>query len=249
MCVPGQQGRPGAAPPASAGEALAALRAALAWLAGADATALSTAEQAGCLRELERAESVRIAARSRVLAAFGAGCGHEADGHAIARSWLRWQARITGSAAGAAAAWVRRLAAHAAVGDALAAGQVSASWAREICGWSDLLPESARPDADAILLAAAAAGAGLEDLAGLAEEIRARTAGPDPDGGGDGGLGERSLRLDLHYRGAGRLRGDLTPRCAEALRAVLDALGKKAGPEDTRTRAQRDHDALEDALG
>ncbi len=45
MCVPGQ---PGAAAPGSAGEAVAALRGALGWLAGADATALSTAEQAEC---------------------------------------------------------------------------------------------------------------------------------------------------------------------------------------------------------
>src|SRR6266704_373522 len=246
MCVPGQPGRPAAVAPASAGQALAALRGALAYLAKADATTLSTAEQAGCLRELERAESVRIAARSRVLSAFNAGCGYEADGQGSARSWLRWQARITGAAAGAATSWMRRLAAHAAVGDALAAGQVAPSWAREICDWSDLLPESVRPDADAILLAAAAAGAGLEDLAGLAGELRARTATPDRDGGDDGA--GRSVRLDLHYRGAGRLRGDLTPRCAAALQAVLDALGKKAGPEDTRTRAQRDHDALEDAL-
>jgi hypothetical protein len=98
-----------------------------------------------------------------------------------------------------------------------------------------------------ILLAAAAAGAGLSDLAGLAEEIRARTAGPDGDGD-DGGFAERGLHLDLHYRGAGRLRGDLTPRCAASVRAVLDALGKKTGPEDTRTRPQRDHDALEEAF-
>jgi Domain of unknown function (DUF222)/HNH endonuclease len=96
------------------------------------------------------------------------------------------------------------------------------------------------------LLAAAAAGATLGDLAGLAEEMRARTAAPDRDGG-DGGFGDRSLRLDLHYRGAGRLRGDLTPRCAAALQAILDALGKKKGPEDTRTQVQRNHDALEEA--
>ena len=95
------------------------------------------------------------------------------------------------------------------------------------------------------MLAAAAAGADLQDLAGLAEEMRARTAPPDSDGGDDGS--GRSLRLDLHYRGAGRLRGDLTPRCAAALQVVLEALGKKAGREDTRSRPQRDHDALEEA--
>jgi hypothetical protein len=31
------------------------------------------------------------------------------------------------------------------------------------------------------------------------------------------------------------IRGDLTPECATAVRAVLEALGKKAGPEDDRT--------------
>ena len=35
--------------------------------------------------------------------------------------------------------------------------------------------------------------------------------------------------------------------CAAALSAVLAALGKKAGPEDTRTAAQRRHDALGEA--
>ena len=35
-------------------------------------------------------------------------------------------------------------------------------------------------------------------------------------------------------------KGDLTPQCTAALDAVLDAFGKKAGPEDTRTRGQRD---------
>ena len=47
--------------------------------------------------------------------------------------------------------------------------------------------------------------------------------------------------------GAGRVEGDLTPQCAAALRAVLEALGRKAGPEDTRSKGQRDHDALEEA--
>jgi len=39
----------------------------------------------------------------------------------------------------------------------------------------------------------------------------------------------------------------LTPACAAALGAVLESLGKKAGPEDVRTPVQRDHDALEEA--
>jgi uncharacterized protein DUF222/HNH endonuclease len=242
MCVPGEP----AGPLASTGQALAALDEALAFLAGTDAAGLTAAEQADCLRGLQRADSVRIAVQAAMLDAFSQGCGHQADGHGTTRSWLRWQARITGPAASAAMAWTRRLAAHPRVRDALAAGTLSESWARQVCDWSDLLPGSARDAADAIVLAAAAAGATLADLAGLAEEMRARTASPDRDSGDDGS-GDRSLRLDLHYRGAGRLRGELTPRCAASLQAILDTLGKKQGPEDTRTQAQRNHDALEEA--
>ena len=139
---------------------------------------------------------------------------------------------------------MRRLAAHPAVRRALAAGDVSESFARMICGWTGELPEAARADADAILLEAAGAGAGLGDLAALAEEIRRRTAGPDRDGDG---FGDRWVRLAETFRGTGSLAGELTPQCQAALRAVLDCLGKKAGPEDIRSRAQRDHDALAEA--
>ena len=72
---------------------------------------------------------------------------------------------------------------------------------------------------------------------------RART-GPDT---GEDGFEERALWLDTTFGGAGRLQGDLTPACTAALTVVLDALGQKAGPEDTRTAAQRRHDAIEEA--
>jgi uncharacterized protein DUF222/HNH endonuclease len=97
-------------------------------------------------------------------------------------------------------------------------------------------------------LAAATGGASVADLAGLAEEMRARTATPDGDSPDPGGNDpDRRVRLGLTFRGAGRLEGDVTPACAAALSAVLQALGKKAGPEDVRTPVQRDHDALEEA--
>jgi hypothetical protein len=75
--------------------------------------------------------------------------------------------------------------------------------------------------------------------------MRKRCARPDADD--DDGFSDRGLRLSTTFRGAGRLDGDLTPGCAAALGAVLESLGKKAGPEDTRTKRQRDHDALEEA--
>jgi len=214
----------------------------LAFLARADAATMPAAELAGCLRELEHAESVHTAARARMLAAFTAQSGYEGDGHGGPKPWLIWQTRITRGAAGGMLGWSRRLEAHPLVAEALADRDISASWARQLCAWTDLLPEDCRADADRILLAAAAGGADLADLSGLAEEIYVRCAPPDEDE--DDGFTRRALTLATHFRGAGKLDGALTPECAAALQAVLESLSKKAGPEDDRTPAQRRHDGL-----
>jgi len=235
----------GADDPASVDDALAMLDRALAALTATDAALLPADAQARALRALERAEARHTAARARLLAAFNAQDGYEGDGHGSARTWLRWQTRVTKAAAVAAVGWSRRLAAHPVIAQALADGQISASWARAICGWSERLPEGKRDDADQILAGAAFRGAELADLAGLAEQMYER-ARHCPDGDDDG-FNDRGVGLDITFRGAGRLNGDLTPGCAAALSAVLEALGKRAGPEDTRTAFQRRHDALEEA--
>jgi len=242
MCLPGQ--RP--AEPETVADAAAMAEAGLAFLATADTASLTTAEQMDALRALSRAESRHTAARARVLYAFTAQAGYEDDGHGSARTWLKWQTQASGGAVYAAVQSMQRLAAHPALADALAAGEISASWARQIYEWTDLLPEDARPGADAILLAAAAGGATLKDLEGLAEEMRKRTARPDRDGDDDG-FRDRSLSLAVTMGGAGRLRADLTPQATAAVQAVLEALGKPAGPEDLRSKWQRQHDALEEA--
>lgn len=142
---------------------------------------------------------------------------------------------------------MRRLALHPQVADALAAARISESWARQLCEWSDMMPPDVREDADKIFLSAACCpGLALADLSQLAEEMYQRTAPPDA-GYEQPPSQDRSLELGLHYRGSGKLTGELTPECAAALSAVLEALSKKAGPEDDRTRRQRNHDALEEA--
>ncbi len=73
-----------------------------------------------------------------------------------------------------------------------------------------------------------------------------QAARPDRDGDDDG-FRDRSLSLGVTMGGAGRLRADLTPQATAALQAVLEALGKPAGPEDLRSKWQRQHDALEEA--
>ncbi len=233
------------AAPTSAADAIAAVRAGLAYLA-AGAAQLTGAEQADCLRGLAAAESQHLAATAAVLTAFENSGGYTDDGQMTARAWLRWQTRISSAAAGAAGKWARRLRAHPQLAAVLADGSISVSYAREICDQTDALPDEHRPDAEQILLGAAADGADLHDLGALAEEIRRRTARPDSDGD-DKRFENRWLRLTPHWRGHARLDGELTPAAAAAVRAVLDALGKKTGPEDDRTSAQRDHDALEEA--
>jgi hypothetical protein len=232
--------------PAGAADALALAADALGWLAGADATDLTGAEQAEVLRALERLQGQLIAARSAVLAAFTAARAYEDDAAGGPVAWLRWQTRITSAAASAAAGWMRDLTAHPVIAAALAAGDLSPSWARQVCSWTDRLPADTRSVAEQILLDAAAGGARLADLSGLAEEMHRATAGPDSDPDHDG-FADRRVRLLTHFRGAGTLDGELTPECAESLRAVLDSLSAKTGPEDTRSAAQRQHDALAEA--
>ncbi len=241
MCLAGQV----PAAPATTADAVAMAQAALSWLAETDVASLTTIEQADCLRGLERAASMHTAAQSRVLGAFHAQGGYEDDGHRSTKTWLSWQTRTTRGAAGRAMAWMRRLGDHPAVGEALAGGRVSESWARKICDWTDALPGDVRGDADVILLGAADGGADLGDLGTLAEELHKRFAGPDTDGNDD--FAGRSVQLDTTFQGAGKLDGNLSPQCAAAVQAVLDALGKRRGPEDERTKGQRLHDALEDA--
>jgi hypothetical protein len=222
----------------------------LSYLASCDAAQLPTAVQAETLCGLERAEAVHTAARAKVLAAFTAQHGYEADAAFGPKTWLPAQTKVTQGAAAGAVAWASRLQAHPVMATALAHEEITASWARQICQWTDQLPGDHRADADQILLAAATgdaatAGAALRDLAGLAQEMIERAGrGQDDD---DGGFGDRSLWLHTTLGGAGTVRGELTDRCAAALAVVLDALGKKRGPEDTRSAPQRRHDALEDA--
>ena len=54
--------------------------------------------------------------------------------------------------------------------------------------------------------------------------------------------------METTFAGAGVITGDLTPECAAVVTTVLESLSAPAGAEDTRTREQRYHDALEDAM-
>ena len=218
------------------------------YLAAADATAMTAEEQARCLRVLERATSVGTAARTSVLSAFGSGQGYSADADYSPRAWLIHKTGVTKGAAVSYTAWVRRAEDHPRVLAALATGDLPESVARILCQWTNRLPEDQRDLADDKLVAAALAGMSLQDLAELYGEIYEQSRSASPDEDKDEVFDDRAVRLITTFQGAGVLNGDLTPECAEAVAAVLDALAAPAGAEDDRTQEQRYHDALQEAM-
>jgi hypothetical protein len=99
------------------------------------------------------------------------------------------------------------------------------------------------------LVAAARAGVDLTGLAELAAEIYARSLpAPEHEDDPDQTFEDRSLRVETTFDGAGVISGDLTPECAAVVTAVLESLSAPAGTEDTRTREQRFHDGLAEAM-
>ena len=234
--------------PADAREALDMVRAGLGYLAAADPGQLPAATQAECLRELEQHDAMAAAARAGFLAAFTAGQGPAGDGDYSAVSWLIHRTGITRGAAVGHSAWAKRAATHPRVLAALAAGQVPESAGRLICLWTDKLPLEYRDAADEQLLAAFAGGLGLADLAALFAEMYVRARGDLPDRDPGREFADREVKLATTIGGAGVLHGDLTAECAAAVAAVLDALAAPAGKEDDRTKGQRYHDALAEAM-
>ncbi len=123
--------------------------------------------------------------------------------------------------------------------------EISESWAREILSWLKKLPEELRDGTEKILAEAAGAGASLEDLATITAHALAQWEADHPDEDPEGGFPDRFLQVETTFAGAGVIRGDLTPECAAAVTAVLEALGKRAGPEDLRSQPERFHDGLQ----
>jgi len=227
----------------STAQALAVLGAAADYLnaavAGLDASACGE-----LLVALGEVQAKLTAAHAGLLRRFDAADAHDADGYGSSSSWLAAKAGMPKKAARAAVRQMRQLGQRPLLDAALAAGDITGSLAFTIADWTRKLPAEMRDQTDRILLDAAAAGASTENLATIAAcAIEAwRRQQPDAD---DPDPDDRYVQLGTTFGDAGVIRGDLTPECATAVRAVLEALGKKAGPEDDRTEGQRFHDALQ----
>ena len=232
--------------PGSGGEALARLGSLACYLADLDAASMPAEELGQYIRELVQADAVITAALAPMLAAYDAKDGHLADGQRSLGAWLVHMARVT---RGQAAQYKAIRALHGDHQPLLAGLRTRALTtleALQLARWTRAIPAEFRGQAEEILVAAARAGADLRALAQICAEIRSRTVPPDPDGK-DPAL-DRALFLDTTLDGAGVVRGDLTPECAALVQAVLDALSTPAGAGDLRTRPQRYHDALAEAM-
>ena len=233
--------------PGNAGEALRAVHAGLDYLNGPDAALLDPAALGGVLTSLGELQAKFTAAHAGFLRRFDAADAHDADGYGTSSAWLGAMTRLKPGDAKATVAQMRTLGRHPQFADAMAAGQISSSWVNQLDRLTRKLPAELRGETDQILLAAAAAGASLEDLTVLAtaavEQYLAQQ--PDPDDGDD--FDERFIQVQTTFGKASCMRGNLTPECTAAVEAVLESMGKKQGPEDHRTVGQRYHDALQEA--
>ncbi|MGH3289119.1 MAG: DUF222 domain-containing protein, partial [Streptosporangiaceae bacterium] len=209
-----------------------------------EAADLDPAACGSVLRSLGEIEAKFTAAHAAVLARFDAADAHDSDGYGTSATWLAAMADMTPPDAKAKVRRMRLLRDNPEMAAALAGADISKSWALAIGEWTKKLPAELRAETIKILVQAARAGASRDDLrtiAGIALE-KWRASRPDAD---EDGFDDRYVQVGTTFGGAGVIRGNLTPECAAAVQAVVEALGKKAGAEDVRTEGQRFHDALQ----
>src|SRR5215831_19435982 len=231
--------------PGSVAEALRVVGAGLDYLNSPAAADLPASACGEALITLGVLRAKFTAAHAAFLRRFDALDGHDADGYGTPAAWLAAMAKMAKKDAKAAVRRMRQLSRRPHLHDALARGELSWSWAGELDRWLMELPAELRAGTEKILTDAAAAGACLADLAAITAHALKQWQATHPDPDDDGGFDDRFVAVGTTFGGAGCLRGDLTPECNAAVQAVLEALGKRAGPEDHRTAGQRFHDALQ----
>ena len=233
--------------PQSVAEALRMARSAADYLNTPEAAGLDGTACGEALVALGEIQAKLAAADMEFLRRFDAADAHDADGYGTTSAWLAAKTRISRKDARAKVRDMRRLTQRPLLRAALAAGDISKSWAATIEEWTRKLPEAMREETDKILLQAIAAGADQDDLATIAGLAIEKWRQQRPDEDDEDRFNDRFVRFGTTFAGAGVIRGDLTPECAAAVTAVFDALGKKRGKEDRRTQDQRYHDALQEA--
>ena len=181
------------------------------------------------LRSLGEIEAKFTAAHASVLARFDAADAHDSDGYGNSAAWLMAMTDMTRPDARARVRRMRLLRDHPDMAGALAdrghlqvAGAGDRRMDQEAPGGAargdDHDPGPGRPGR-----ARPGMTCGSSPASRWRSGARSR---PDAD---DDGFDDRYVQAATTFGGAGVIRGNLTPECAAAVQAVLEALGKKAG--------------------
>ena len=221
----------------------------LRFLAAQDAAGLPAQAVADQLRALERTDAVGSALRGRLLEVFDAQDGHLADGQRTTRTWLVHSLRVTRGQAGEYQAVQALARSHRVLHAALAEGWVlTTSEALQLARWTRAIPERV-PGRGRGASWSPPPGPGWTCAAWPRSAPRSGPAPPSPTPTTTATRGlDRGVSLDTTFEGAGVIHGDLTPECTAMVQAVLDALSAPQGGGDLRTRPQRYHDALAEAM-
>jgi Domain of unknown function (DUF222) len=228
----------------SVADALQTINVGLDYLNGPGVDELDAASYGTVLWSLAAVQAKFTAVHAAVLARFDAADAHDSDGYGTSATWLAAMADMTPRDAKAEVRQMRLLRGHPEMAAALADTRISKSWAMAIADWTKKLPAELRAETIRILVQAAQAGASRDDLRMIAAVALEKWRASRPDADEDG-FDDRYVQVGTTFQGAGVIRGNLTPECAAAVQAVLEALGKKAASEDIRTEGQRFHDALQ----
>jgi hypothetical protein len=198
------------------------------------------------LAELQLVSELIDAERLRRLAEIDRRATYRRDGHLSAAAWLASTFKIAWGTARNEVRMARALEDMPVTRRALEEGDLSMSAARVLVDARDADHEAFRTTEAALVEAARIHSMG--DVRRVAAYWR-QAAEREAALGGEEKLRERRrLHASVTFMGMVRVDGDLDLETGEtlltALRAVLDAESRSAGPDDTRTPAQRRADAL-----
>ena len=196
--------------------------------------------------ELQRASELIDAERLRRLAEIDRRATYRRDGQLSAASWLASTFKVAWGTARNEVRMARALEDMPVTRRALEDGDLSMSAARVLIDARDADHEAFR-SSEATLVEAARIHS-MQDVRRVAAYWRQAAEREAAMAGKDKLRERRRLHASVTFMGMVRVDGDLDPETGEtlltALRAVLDAESRTAGPDDRRTPAQRRADAL-----
>ena len=137
--------------PQSVAEALRMARSAADYLNTPEAAGLDGTACGEALVALGEIQAKLAAAHMEFLRRFDVADAHDADGYGTTSAWLAAKTRISRKDARAKVRDMRRLTQRPLLRAALAAGDISKSWAATIEEWTRKLPEAMREETDKIL--------------------------------------------------------------------------------------------------